>query len=67
MKNFLYSLPVSLITNIAFIYLAYKYWSVPIILAYAIYIVFYVEKASEYRKQKKNDENISRDNKTYQK
>jgi hypothetical protein len=53
MKNFLYSLPVSLITNIAFIYLAYKYWSVPIILAYAIYIVFYVEKASEYRKQKR--------------
>ena len=53
MKNFLYSLPVSLITNIAFIYLAYKYWSVPIILVYAIYIVFYVEKASEYRKQKR--------------
>lgn len=67
MKNFLYSLPVSLVTNLAFIYLLWNYWLVPIILAYAIYIVFYVEKASEYRKQKKNDKNISGDNKTYQK
>ena len=55
MKNFLYSLPVSLVTNIAFFYLLWNFFSLPLIVAYSVYLVFYVEKATEYRKLKRQN------------
>lgn len=55
MKNFLYSLPVALVTNIAFFYLLWNFFSLPLIVAYAFYLVFYSEKAREYRKLKKTE------------
>ena len=52
MKNFLYSFPVTLVTNLAFLYLLWNFFSLPLIIAYALYLVFYHEKATEYRKLK---------------
>ena len=55
MKNFLYSLPVALVTNLAFFYLLWNFFSLPLIVAYAFYLVFYSEKAREYRKLKRQN------------
>jgi hypothetical protein len=55
MKNFLYSLPVTLVTNLAFLYLLWNFFSLPLIVAYALYLVFYHEKATEYRKLKRQN------------
>ena len=55
MKNFLYSLPVSLILNVLMAYLTWNYWSLPMIIIYAFFIVIYTERASEYRKLKRQN------------
>ena len=55
MKKFLYSLPVSLILNILMAYLIWNYWSLPMIIIYAFFIVIYSERASEYRKLKRQN------------
>lgn len=55
MKNFLYSLPVTLVTNLAFIYLLWNFFSLPLIVGYAVYLIFYLEKAIEYRKLKRQN------------
>ena len=46
MKNFFYSLPVSLILNVLMFYLIWNYWSLPVVIIYA-------ERSAEYRKQKR--------------
>ncbi len=55
MKNFLYSLPVSLMLNILMAYLTWNYWSLPMIIIYAFFIVIYTERSSEYRKLKRQN------------
>ena len=55
MKNFLYSLPVSLILNLLMAYLTWNYWSLPMIIIYAFFVVIYSERASEYRKLKRQN------------
>lgn len=55
MKKFFYSLPVSLILNILMAYLTWNYWSLPMIIIYAFSIVIYTERASEYRKLKRQN------------
>ena len=55
MKKFLYSLPVSLILNILMFCLIWNYWSLPMIIIYAFFVVIYSERASEYRKLKRQN------------
>ena len=55
MKKFFYSLSVSLILNILMAYLIWNYWSLPMIIIYAFFIVIYSERASEYRKLKRQN------------
>ena len=55
MKKFFYSLPVSLILNILMAYLTWNYWSLPMIIISAFFIVIYSERASEYRKLKRQN------------
>ncbi len=55
MKNFLYSLPVSLILNILMFCLIWNYWSLPVVIIYAFFVVIYSERASEYRKLKRQN------------
>lgn len=52
MKKFFYSMPVSLTLNIIMIHLTWTYWSIPMIVAYALFLVFYTEKAYRFRKNK---------------
>ena len=52
MKNFFYSLPVSLLLNLLMIHLTWTYWSLPMIVIYSFFLVFYTEKAFSYRKLK---------------
>ena len=53
MKNFFYSLPVSLILNVLIFYLIWNYWSLPVVIIYAFFTVIYGERSAEYRKQKR--------------
>ena len=55
MKKFFYSLPVSLALNLIMIHLTWTYWSLPMIIVYAFFLVFYTEKSYNYRKLTKND------------
>ena len=55
MKNFFYSLPVSLILNVLMFYLIWNYWSLPVVIIYAFFVVIYSERASEYRKLKRQN------------
>jgi uncharacterized membrane protein len=50
MKKLFYSLPVSIALNLIMIHLTWTYWSIPMIVAYVLFLIFYTEKAYYYRK-----------------
>ena len=54
MKKFFYSNWVSFILFITMLSLTFIYWSIPMIILYAIFYIFYYEKAKNWRKFKKS-------------
>ena len=54
MKKFFYSIPLSIILNITIGYLCYTYWSLPALIVWAFFMIFYNERASEWRKLNRN-------------
>ncbi len=54
MKKFFYSNWVSFILFITMLSLTFMYWSIPMIILYSIFYIFYYEKAKNWRKFKKS-------------
>ncbi len=53
MKKYIYS-PITFILSLLIIsYITWNYWSPPVIVAYAFYIVFYVDRYDIYRRKLK--------------
>lgn len=53
MKKFFYSIWVTLLLLIVMTYFTTKFWSLPMIIVWVIFYVFYFEKASNWRRFKK--------------
>ncbi len=54
MKKIFYSFTVSTILLVLLGVLAYKFWSIPLMIAWILFLVFYYEKAKDWRKSKKD-------------
>lgn len=54
MKDIIYSPIVSLILHIIMFYMLWFYWSLPMVIVWVIFIVFYTEKRHNWKKFKKN-------------
>ncbi len=54
MKDIIYSPIVSLILHIIMFYILWFYWSLPMVIIWAIFIIFYSEMRSNWRTFKKN-------------
>lgn len=55
MKKVFYSLTVSTILLVLLSILAYKFWSIPVIIVWILFLVLYFEKAREWRKSQKDN------------
>ena len=53
MKKFFYSIWVTLLSLIVMTYFTTKFWSLPMMIIWVIFYVFYFEKASDWRRFKK--------------
>lgn len=54
MKDIIYSPIVSLILHIIMFYILWFYWSLPVVIIWSIFIIFYSEMRSNWRKFKKD-------------
>ena len=54
MKDIIYSPIVSLILHIIMFYMLWFYWSLPMVIIWSIFIVFYSEGRYNWKKFKKN-------------
>ena len=54
MKDIIYSPIVSVILHIIMFYILWFYWSLPVVIIWAIFIIFYSEMRNNWRKFKKN-------------
>lgn len=54
MKDIFYSPLVSLILNTTMFYILWVYWSIPVVIIWILFIVFYNDMRSNWRKFKKN-------------
>ncbi len=53
MKKFFYSIWFTLLSLIVMTYFTTKFWSLPMMIIWVIFYVFYFEKASDWRRFKK--------------
>ena len=53
MKDIIYSPIVSVILHIIMFYILWFYWSLPVVIIWAIFIIFYSEMRNNWRKFKK--------------